>query len=111
MLATDPAQGRSGERALLVSAENSSTGSSSGTATTEFPSCTALLRRVERAKAERKAAENRDTAGSAAQLEVLYNHQSQRTQLSVSPRATGGVGGATLAQSTRASWSVELVAA
>ena len=99
---------------------------------TEPDTITGLLRRVDRAKAERKAAEIRlrqlttgegltedeirDIAGNladaiallngashqdrrrvyqAAQLEVLYDNQSQRAQLSVSPRVTGGVGGGT----------------
>ncbi len=46
----------------------------------------------------------------AAQLEVLYDHESNRAQLSVAPRVSAGVGGASLTQSTRAPWSVELVA-
>lgn len=39
--------------------------------------------------------EDRRRVYEAAQLEVLYDHESRRAQLSVAPRVTGGVGGGT----------------
>ncbi len=41
------------------------------------------------------APEDRRRVYEAAQLEVLYDHESNRAQLSVAPRVTGGVGGGT----------------
>jgi len=55
--------------------------------------------------------EDRRRVYEAAQLEVLYDHENRLAQLSVAPRVSGGVGGASLTQSTRAPWSAELVAA
>jgi hypothetical protein len=39
--------------------------------------------------------EDRRRVYEAAQLEVLYDHDNRRAQLSVAPRVTGGVGGGT----------------
>lgn len=39
--------------------------------------------------------EDRRRVYEAAQLEVLYDHENQRAQLSVVPRVSGGVGGGT----------------
>lgn len=39
--------------------------------------------------------EDRRRVYEAAQLEVLYDHENRRAQLSVAPRVTGGVGGGT----------------
>ena len=39
--------------------------------------------------------EDRRRVYEAAQLEVLYDHENQRAQLSVAPRVSGGVGGGT----------------
>ena len=41
------------------------------------------------------SAEDRRRVYEAAQLEVLYDHENRRAQLSVAPRVTGGVGGGT----------------
>ena len=57
------------------------------------------------------SAEDRRRVYEAAQLEVLYDHENRRAQLSVAPGVCSGVGGATLTQSTRAPWSADLVAA
>ena len=37
--------------------------------------------------------EDRHCVYEAAQLEVLYDHENRRAQLSVAPRVSGGVGG------------------
>ncbi|MCP3883729.1 MAG: hypothetical protein GY701_35785 [Sulfitobacter sp.] len=39
--------------------------------------------------------EDRRKIYEAAQLEVLYDHENRRAQLSVAPRVSGGVGGGT----------------
>ena len=39
--------------------------------------------------------EDRRRVYEAAQLEVLYDHENRRAQLSVAPRVSGGVGGGT----------------
>ncbi len=39
--------------------------------------------------------EDRRRVYQAAQLEVLYDHENRRAQLSVAPRVSGGVGGGT----------------
>ena len=41
------------------------------------------------------SAEDRRRIYEAAQLEVLYDHENRRAQLSVAPRVSGGVGGGT----------------
>ena len=48
--------------------------------------------------------EDRRRVYEAAQLEVLYDHENRRAQLSVAPRVTGGVGGATQTPSTYIPW-------
>ena len=50
-------------------------------------------------------------AYEAAQLEILYDHEDHRAQLSVDPRVTGGVGGATHTPSTWTPWTGAYAAA
>ncbi|MGI9611808.1 MAG: hypothetical protein ACR2QO_02780, partial [Acidimicrobiales bacterium] len=61
------------------------------------------------------SAEDRRKVYEAAQLSITYDHAEKRVKLhaspSVEPWSSVRVGGATLTQSTRAPWSVELVAA
>ena len=58
--------------------------------------------------------EDRRRVYEAAQLSITYDHQAKRAKLHASPNpevwSSVRVGGATLTQSTRAPWSVELAA-
>jgi hypothetical protein len=57
------------------------------------------------------SAEDRRRVYEAAQLEVLYDHENRRAQLSVAPGVSSGVGGATHTLSTRNPWTGSYLAA